>query len=96
MGYATNQAYYLTLIARNTDLQFQITQVAQKLGGMLQLTPSTCNSPTLREQMSHMERQLQVTKTTLQVQQKQVETTIDSIQKVIQKDIETSFKTLSS
>lgn len=109
MGLAASQARLLLLTARNSDLVFKgqmINQARMKLAytsGQLLNTPgaydpSSANAKRIQAKLEHLQqvdKMLEMQLRTVDTQQQAVQTEISAVQKVIDKNIDMSFKTFS-
>ncbi len=105
MGFAANQARLLALIARNSDLQLEMQFVNQRrmaLGNMISgvmdlqsnLAPDSQASKVLDakiRQLQQADKLLEMHLNTVTSQQKAVDTQIDGVKQLIDKNIQRSF-----
>ncbi len=109
MGMAASQARYLTLTARKSDLEFsgqQINQSRMQLADITNqlFTVATSLDPESPEaiiiqlrinSLQSLDQALELQLRRVDTQQKSVQTEIEAVQKVIQKNIDMTFKTFA-
>ncbi len=109
MGMAASQARYLTLTARKSDLEFTGQQINQSRTQLADVTNQLFNTVTTLDPESQQAIQIQLRINSIQsldqalelqlrrvdTQQKAVETEIEAVQKVIDKNITLTFKTFA-
>ena len=109
MGLAASQARFLTLTARKSDLEFTGQQINQSRMQLANVTNDLFNVSTTLEPDSDEAIQIQLRINAIQsldqalelqlrrvdTQQEAVQTEIDSVRKVIDKNIELTFKTFA-
>ncbi len=107
MGMAASQARYLTLTARKSDLEFSGQQINQSRTQLSDITNQLFTVATNLDPESPEAIQIQLRINSIQAldqalelqlrrvdtQQKAVQTEIEAVQKVIQKNIDGTFKT---
>lgn len=109
MGFAASQARYLMLTARRSDLEIQgqfinqaRMQLANVTGALYQITSNLEPEAPEVQQIQARIAALQTIDKSLELQMKRLETQreaivteLDAVQKVIQKNIQSSFKTFA-
>ncbi len=109
MGLAASQARYLLLTARKSDLEFSGQQINQSRMQLANITNELFNVATTLDPNSTQAIQIQLRINSLQsldqalelqlrrvdTQQKSVQTEIEAVQKVIDKNITLTFKTFA-
>ncbi len=106
MGLGASQARLLSLTARKSDLELQlqfVNQARQQVSSMVSglfnkqsnLNPDSADSQRLQSSISSIQerdKSLELESKRLDTQHQAVQTEIESVQKVISKNIESSFK----
>ena len=87
---AASQARLLMLTARKSDLELQLQYITQ-VRIQIQNALRTANAQQ-RQALVEADKKLELQMKRIDVQHKAVQTEIETVQKVIQKNIETSFK----
>lgn len=109
MGMAASQARYLLLTARKNDLEFSGQQINQSRMQLANITNELFNTATTLDPDSNDAIQIQLRINSIQsldqalelqlrrvdTQQKSVQTEIEAVQKVIDKNITLTFKTFA-
>jgi hypothetical protein len=109
MGMAASQARLLLLTARKSDLELAGQQINQSRTQLANLTNQLFNTATVLDPDSDEAIQIQLRINSLQsldqalelqlrrvdTQQRAVQTEVESVQKIITKNIETTFKTFA-
>ena len=109
MGMAASQARYLLLTARKNDLEFAGQQINQSRMQLANVTNELFNTATTLDPDSNEAIQIQLRINSIQsldqalelqlrrvdTQQKSVQTEIEAVQKVIDKNITLTFKTFA-
>ena len=107
MGFAASQARYLTLTARKSDLELQgqfinqaRLQLANTVGALFTITanlePESPTAQALQARIAAIQaidKALELQLRRIDTQREAVQTEIDAVQKVIQKNIASTFKT---
>lgn len=107
MGFAASQARYMMLTARKSDLELQgqfinqaRLQLANTVGALFTITsnlePESQTAQAVQARVSAIQaidKALELQLKRIDTQQQAVSTEIDAVKKVIQKNIEGSFKT---
>ncbi len=93
MGLVASQARLMMLLARRTDLEFTIQMISQRRTALaFQATAAARCYPQLADQLRIMDRDLEIQQKNLETQHKIVTTEYDGIKKLVDKNIELSFK----
>jgi capsule polysaccharide export protein KpsE/RkpR len=109
MGFAASQTRVYMLQARKTDLELQMQYInqakmllANTTGGMFQLTanldPESPTAQSLQARIAviqQIEKGLDLQKTRIEAQAKAIEAEFDSLKKIVEKNISSTFKLLS-
>ncbi len=96
MGLVASQARLMMLIARKTDLEYAIQMISQRRTVLAFQAQAAANSyPQIANQLRIMDRELEIQQKNLETQHKIVQTEYDGIKKLIDKNIEKSFKTFA-
>ena len=109
MGLAASQARFLVLTARKSDVEMQgqsINQerlkianaVGQLFNAATNLDPDSQDSTTLQtriEALEQIDKALELQRRRVDTQQQAIQTEISAVQKVIDKNIDLSFKTFA-
>lgn len=109
MGLAASQARFLNLTARKTDLEFQGQMINQQRMAVSYSAEAMLNSaslldPTTPEYQSKLtkidslhqiDRRLEIELNSVDTQQQAVQTEIEAVKKVIDKNIDLTFKTFA-
>jgi hypothetical protein len=109
MGMAESQARYLLLTARKNDLEFSGQQINQSRMQLANITNELFNTATTLDPDSNeainiqlrinsiqsLDQALELQSRRVDTQQKSVQTEIEAVQKVIDKNITLTFKTFA-
>ena len=87
---AASQARLLMLTARKSDLELQLQYITQ-VRIQIQNALRTANAQQ-RQALVEADKKLELQMKRIDVQHKAVQTEIETVQKILQKNIETSFK----
>ncbi len=94
MGLVASQARLMMLLSRKTDLEFVIQMISQRRTALAFQSTAAANSyPQLANQLRIMDRDLEIQQKNLETQHKIVITEYDGIKKLVDKNIDLSFKT---
>ncbi|MDX2084056.1 MAG: hypothetical protein SFZ03_01540 [Candidatus Melainabacteria bacterium] len=105
MGFAASTARLLMLVARKTDLEFQLQLIQQArmrlanvmdrlfltLGNLDPNSPQIRQLEILQERIKNQDKRLEVIANRITTQHQAVETEIQAVRKVISKNIASSF-----
>lgn len=92
MGLVAGQARLLMLTAYKSDLEFQMQQICQKRLMLSANAQMAMTNEGLQKQLQQMDKSLELMQKQIETQHKAVETEYDSAKKVVDKNIEMSFK----
>jgi len=97
MGLAASQARELLLFAWKSDLEYSAQRITQRrimlLDQLSAISPQQAAlDETISSQLNYEDRRLELELKQLETKHKAVETEIESVKKVIDKNIEMSFK----
>ncbi|MEI7474181.1 MAG: hypothetical protein WCK67_05320 [bacterium] len=109
MGLAASQARFLNLTARKTDLEFQGQSINQQRMNVSQQAQTLLNYTSLLDTSSaqyqqnlvkidsihQIDRRLEIELNSVDTQQQAVQTEIEAVKKVIDKNIDLVFKTFA-
>ncbi len=96
MGLVASQARLMMLVARQSDLEYAIQMISQRRTALAFRAQEAANNyPQLANQLRVLDRELEIQQKNLETQHKIVQTEYDGIKKVIDKNIERSFKTFA-
>lgn len=109
MGLAASQARYLTLTARKNDLELTGQQINQSRLQLSNITNDLFNTATTLDpdskesiqiqlrinSMQTLDKSLELQLRRVDTQQQAVQTELDSVKKVIDKNVELTFKTFA-
>ncbi len=94
MGLVASQARLMMLLTRKTDLEFAIQMISQRRTALTYQSSAAINCyPQLANQLRIMDRNLEQVQKNMETQHKIVTTEYDGIKKLVDKNIELSFKT---
>ena len=108
MGLGASQARLLMLVARKSDLEYQLqtinqqrTQIANMIGGLSMTAAASADNPNSPQAkgaqmrilgIQQIDKVLEMQAQRINTQHEAVQTEIGAVQKVIQKNIQMSFK----
>lgn len=92
MGLCASQARYLMLFAYKSDLELKMQQISQRRLMLALQAQSVINNQSAQAQLQALDKALELQLKTCETQEKAVTTEVDSVKKIIDQNIEKSFK----
>lgn len=92
MGLVAGQARLLLLTSRRLDLEFDMQRITQQRTNMAQQAQALMNDEQATAQVQAMDKNLELKQKEIETQHKAVETEYESAKKIVDKNIEGSFK----
>lgn len=92
MGLVAGQARLLMLTARRLDLEFDMQKITQQRTNMAMQAQAFMNDEQATAQVQAMDKNLELKQKEIETQHKAVETEYESAKKIVDKNIEGSFK----
>ena len=95
MGLVASQARLLMLTAYKSDLEFKMQQISQRRMQLAAAATQAIYNEPAQAQLQSLDKQLEMQLKIYETQQKAVTTEYESVMKIIDKNIQMSFKYVS-
>ncbi|MEI7474128.1 MAG: hypothetical protein WCK67_05055 [bacterium] len=92
MGLVAGQARVLLLTDQKSTLEFQMQRICQKEMNLSAQAQNFMNDDNIQKQVFELNKQLELQQKQIEAQHKMIETELESAKKVVDKNIESSFK----